>query len=150
MAATVVLCSSADFYRHVIELADQLQARGLTAVVPHNARRMAETGDYDASHYKTWYADASDFAKKADFMRRHFDEVAKGDAILVVNDTKHGVDGYIGSNVLLEMGLAFYLKKLIFILNPVDKSQPNYEEVYGMAPVFLNGDISKLRIESEA
>ncbi|HWT56010.1 MAG TPA: hypothetical protein VN031_03180 [Candidatus Microsaccharimonas sp.] len=143
-AGTIVLCSSANFYQHVNDLADELEKLGFIAVVPHNAKMMKESGNYDPAAYKTWYGNADDFDKKAQYMRWHFDEIAKGDAVLVVNDTKHGVDGYIGSNVLLEMGLAFYLHKPIFILNPVDTSLANYEEVYGMAPVFLASDLSKI------
>lgn len=142
---TIVLCSSANFYEHVNKLADELESHGFNAVVPHNAQKMRESGDYDPAYYKTWYDDAKDFDKKADFMRRHFDEVAAGDAVLVVNDTKHGVDGYIGSNVLLEMGLAFYLRKPIYVLNPVDKKLPNYEEIYGMQCIFLGGDIAGIQ-----
>lgn len=141
---TIVLCSSANFYQHVNELADQLDELGFTAVVPHNAAEMRKSGNYDTTAVKTWYDNPSDFDKKAQYMRWHFDEIAKGDAILVVNDTKHDVDGYIGSNVLLEMGLAFYLKKPIFILNQVDTTLANYEEVYGMTPVFLDGDLHKV------
>ncbi|MGH7241696.1 MAG: hypothetical protein ACREGB_05360 [Candidatus Saccharimonadales bacterium] len=141
---TIVLCSSANFYKHVNDLADELAELGFRAVVPHNARAMKESGNYDPAAYKTWYGNADDFDKKAQYMRWHFDEIAKGDAVLVVNDTKHDVDGYIGSNVLLEMGLAFYLHKPIFILNSVDTEAANYEEVYGMAPVFLDGDLHKI------
>jgi nucleoside 2-deoxyribosyltransferase len=143
--SVIVLCSSANFYKHVNELAAELEGMGYKAVVPHNARQMAKTGDYDPAKYKTWYADGNDFDRKADFMRRHFDEVAAGDAVLVVNDEKHGVKGYIGPNALLEMGLAFYLKKPIYVLSNFDKTMSNYEEVYGMNSIFLNGELSSIR-----
>ena len=142
--SSIVLCSSATFYQHVNELAVELEAMGYKVVVPHNARQMAQSGDYDPAKYKTWYTNAGDFAKKADFMRQHFDEVAAGDAVLVVNDEKHGVKGYIGPNGLLEMGLAFYLNKPIYVLNDFDKTMGNYEEVYGMNSIFLKGDVTRI------
>jgi diphthamide synthase subunit DPH2 len=55
------------------------------------------------------------------------------------------VTGYIGSNVLMEMGLAFYLKKPIFILNPVSDDMPVYEEVIGMGSVIIDGDLMKVQ-----
>lgn len=106
---------------------------------------MKERGNYNVEAVKTWYNNPEDFNKKADFMRMHFDEVAKGDMMLVMNDEKHAVPGYIGSNVLLEMGLAFYLKKPIYILNPVQKEAPNYEEVIGMGSIIIDGDLAKIK-----
>jgi hypothetical protein len=75
----------------------------------------------------------------------YFRGAPKGDAVLIINDEKHGVPGYIGSNVLLEMGLAFYLKKPIYILNPVQKDAANYEEVVGMRSIIVDGDLTKIK-----
>lgn len=141
---TVVLCSSAAFYEHTNQMAEELEKLGFEAVVPHNARQMKEAGNYNVEAVKTWYDNPEDFAKKTDFMRWHFDEVAKGDIVLVVNDEKNGVPGYIGSNVLLEMGIGFYLGKPIYILNPVSKEAANYEEVVGMGSIVIDGDLTKI------
>jgi len=78
-------------------------------------------------------------------MKKHFKLIAKSDAILVVNDTKNNIRGYIGGNTLMEMGLAFYLKKPIFLLNPISKKSPFYEEVMGMFPKILDNDLSKIK-----
>ena len=43
-------------------------------------------------------------------LRKCFDLVAESDAILVLNYTKNGIDGYIGTSTLMETALAFYLK----------------------------------------
>lgn len=142
---TIVLCSSASFYEHVNKLADELEAMGFKAVVPHNARQMKEKGDYNVEAVKTWYKNPDDFSRKTDFMRWHLDEVANGDIVLVVNDKKNGTPGYIGSNVLLEMGLGFYLKKPIYILNPINVEASNYEEAIGMGSIFIDGDLSKIK-----
>lgn len=143
--STIVVCSSADFYEHVVGIADSLVEMGFVPVIPFTARKMQETGNYDTAPYKTWYQDEQNFDKKAEYMTRHFDEVAVGDAALIVNDEKHGVSGYIGPNVLLEMGLAFYLKKPIYVLNEFDKTMSNYEEVYGMGSIMLEGDLSGIK-----
>ncbi len=78
---------------------------------------MKKTGNYNEDDYKTWYKNKADYPKKAKLMRGHFDEIVKTDAILVLNLSKKGIDGYIGGNVLMEMGLAFHLKKPIFMDN---------------------------------
>lgn len=139
---TIVICSSAAFYEHGNQLADELTARGFTVVVPATARKMKASGNYDVTLTKTWYDNPEDFHRKAELMRGHFDEIEQGDAILVVNDEKHGVAGYIGPNVLMEMGLAFHRKKPIYVLNAIDKAMPVYEEVVGMGSIILEGDLS--------
>ncbi len=141
---TVVICSSANFYRHVNEVRAVLEAEGVKVVVPHNAGIMAETGDYDVTHYKTWHENGADYTKKADYMRWHFDEITKGDAVLVVNDEKHGQANYIGPNVLMEMSLAWYQQKPIFILNGLPAESTFEEEIKGMMPVVLNGELTAL------
>lgn len=142
----ITICSSADFYKHVNELADELGKKGYKVLVPATATKMKTSGIYEVSHYKTWYDSEDDFNKKANLMRVHFDKVAKADAILVVNDEKHGVAGYIGPNALIEIGLAFYLNKPIFVLNPVFRESPVYEELMGMGSIILDGDLAKIKL----
>ncbi len=141
----ITICSSADFYRHVNELADELGAMGYKVLVPATASKMKTSGIYEVSHYKTWYNNKKDFHKKAQLMRGHFDEIARADAILVVNDEKHGIKGYVGPNVIMEMGLAFYLNKPIYVLNKINEKMPTYEEVMGLGSVIIRGDLSRIK-----
>lgn len=141
---TITVCSSANFYRQVVELQSTLEELGYKVLIPHNAQMMKDSGDYEVSHYKTWYGNADDYDKKADCMRWHFDEIAKSDAVLVINNEKHGVPNYIGGNVLMEMALAFYQRKPIYLCNEVPTESPFLEEVLGMGSVPLHGDIKKL------
>lgn len=142
--SVITICSSANFYRKVVELQAQLEKHGHKAIIPHTAEKMKKTGDYDAGHYRTWLTDDKDYHKKSELMRGHFEEVEKGDVILVVNEEKHGQINYIGGNVLIEMALAFYLNKPIYILNGMPEQSSFLEEIIAMEPVVLNGDTSKL------
>jgi nucleoside 2-deoxyribosyltransferase len=141
----LTVCSSASFYRHASELAPQLEAQGFEVILPSSVAVMKRTGDFDVSHHKTWYANPGDYHKKTQLVRAHLAEVERGDAILVINDEKHGVPDYIGGNVLMEMAVAFYLGKPIFILNGVPKGSMLEEEIIGMEPVLLRGDVSGLK-----
>lgn len=144
---TIVLCGSTVFYDHLAQVADELEALGWKCIVPIDAEGIRQGKAYDATSAKTWYDNPADFYRKGEFMRDHFDKIPLGDAILVVNDRKHGIDGYIGPNVLMEMGLAFHLHKPIYILNPISKELPIYEEAMGMTPKFLDGQLSRLTAE---
>lgn len=138
---TIVICSSAAFYKHINTVAAELAQAGYHAVVPKTAKVMAASGDYDVAHYKTWFGDADDYVKKADYMRSHFDEIDRGDIVLVVNDEKHGVPNYIGPNVLMEMCLAWYQHKPIYLLGDIPADSPFEEEIKGMAPIALHNDL---------
>lgn len=141
---TITICSSASFYKQAVDIEEQLTKRGYTVLLPITATRMKASGDFDVSHVKTWYEDANDYHKKAELMRGHFAKVAQGDAILVLNYEKHGVQNYIGGNVLMEMSLAFWLKKPIFILNEYPEGSAFEEEIKGMEPMLLHGDLAAL------
>jgi nucleoside 2-deoxyribosyltransferase len=142
---TIVLCSSGSFYKHVNEIADELEKIGYIAVVPKTALRMKSSGDYDITAVKTWINNPEDFGVKHNLAMSHFKEVEAGDGILIVNDDKPGQPKYIGPNTTMEWGLAYYLGKPVFILNGVDKDSNNYEEVYGMATV-IDGDLGKVKV----
>jgi len=146
MRKIITICSSAAFYRHVNEIAAKLEKRGYEVRVPMTATKMLKSGNYNVADYKTWYENSDDFGKKTSLMRGHFDEVAAADAILVVNDEKHGAKGYIGPNGLMEMGLAFYLNKPIYVLYPVTSDMPLYEEVVGMGSIILGDKLDKITL----
>jgi nucleoside 2-deoxyribosyltransferase len=142
---TIVICSSASFYEHVNRVAEELEQLGFKVVVPQTAHKMKSAGDYDVNKIKTWLERPEDFKFKHALATAHFNEIAKGDAILIVNDSKPGQPNYIGPNATMEWGLAYYLGKPVFIMNGVAKSSNNYEEVYGMATV-IDGDLRKIKL----
>lgn len=107
---------------------------------------MKERNNFDVSAYKTWFTNARDWGKKTELMNQHFEKVVEGDAILVLNYEKNGLPGYIGGNVLMEMAIAFYHKKPIYVLHPVSAASPIYEEILGMQPVFLDGKLENLKL----
>lgn len=142
------ICCSAAFYRQAVAIQAQLTEAGYIVIIPTTAEKMKESGDFEVSHYKTWFADSKDYHKKTALMRGHFEEVGKADAILVLNYEKHGVKNYIGGNVLMEMALAFYLKKPIFLLNEIPEDSPFLEELKGLGPIVLHGKVENLRQSS--
>ncbi len=141
----IVICSSASFYKEILPIQAALQALGHEVVIPITAEQMQNIGNFRAEDYKTWFNDPGDFHKKTALMKRHLDEVERGDAVLVVNLEKKGMPGYIGGNVLLEMFHGWTHKKPLYILHPVSPELPLYEEVMGMSPLFLNGDLTVVR-----
>lgn len=141
----IVLCASASFYREVLDIEKQLKKLGFKTIVPITARRMKRSGNFDISAHKTWFKNRNDYKIKVGLMKGHFKEILKANAILMINLEKNGIQGYIGGNGLLEMGLAYHYKKPIYILNNIKDNHPLAEEIYGLGSIFLNGNMSKIR-----
>ena len=79
-----------------------------------------------------------------DAINEHFKLIENSDAILVLNYEKNGVANYIGGNAFLEIGLAYYLKKAIYLINPIPKL--SYEtEIIAMRPIIIDKDLTKIK-----
>lgn len=142
---TITICSSADFYKDVLKIEEKLKKMGYKVLIPVTAKKMKKTGNFNAGDYKTWYKNNADYTQKKKLMDTHFKKVENADAILVVNKQKHGITGYIGGNVLMEMTLAYHLKKTIFILHPISDTLSFKEEIFGIFPSFLHGDVENIQ-----
>ena len=141
----ITLCSSADFYKELLEVASELKKRGFKVKVPFTALKMKKDNDFDRSKYKTWVTNPKTWQRKTFLMRAHFKKVESADSVLVINNLKNGQEGYVGGNGLMEMSLAFYLKKKIYLWREPTKESPLYEEIRGMNPIIINQDLSKIK-----
>lgn len=128
------------FYKELVEIEGQLEAKGFSVTIPVSAQIMKEKNDFDVSHYKGRFT----HGEKKEFIHKNFQEIAKGDAILVVNGEKNGIQGYIGANVLMEIGLAFYCNEEIYIWNPVEAGASYKEELDAFGVTYIHKDISKI------
>ncbi len=140
----IAVCASASTYDRVIPLSDELRGIGLVVALPATAERMKREGAANVEVITDWNNQPDGYAYKEKIMRDHFALIAKSDAILVTNFEKNAKPNYIGGNVLMEMTVAFYLKKPIYILNSAPEDSPLIDEIMGVRPTFLHGDITIL------
>lgn len=122
----------------------ELESLGLNPVLPKVAERMKLKSGENLEAMTDWINNPEGYHAKAVFIREHFDAVAASDAILVANYEKHGKANYIGPNVLLEMGLAFHLKKPIYVLFGCPEESPFKDEILGLEPIFLQGKLTSI------
>lgn len=141
---TITICSSASFYKDVIEVEKELKKMGFKVKIPKTANKMRKSNNFDVNHYKTWYNNKADYKIKRQLMNDHFRKVMEADAILVLNKKKNGIEGYIGGNGLMEMTIAYHYKKPIFIFDKISDKLNVSEEVYGLNPFFVNKDLRLL------
>ncbi len=81
-----------------------------------------------------------------DILRKNFDQLAKQDALLVFNKSKNNIKGYMGTAMLMELAVAYFLGKKIFILYDIPHFNDHRwaHEVNIMQPIFLHGDLEKI------
>jgi len=144
----ITICGSIAFQDEVLSVKEKLEKlRHEVKVWPSEVKD--EKGQLISvqEYYKIRKIAANDekwvWDRKAEGVLKHFDKVAWSDAILVANYDKNDVKGYIGGNTLMEMGLAFFLKKKIYLLNEIPELSYK-EEILGVRPIVLGGDLSKI------
>ena len=127
------------FYKEMSRAQLDLQTKGQTVYVPKSIELMETIG------YVHPDIDEAKVAAKIqhDFIREHFKKIEKSDAILVLNYEKKGIQHYIGGNTFLEIGLAYWLGKKIFLLNPIP-DMDYITELHAMQPMVIHGDLSKI------
>ncbi len=120
----ITLCSSAKFFEKLWNIKKSLEKRGYEVFLPSmkDFHQLNETA----------------LAKiQYDLINKHFQKIEKSDAIYVANYDKNGIAGYIGGNSFLEMGLAFYKKIPIFLLNDIPRDLSYREEVIALRPIVI-------------
>jgi len=146
----ITLCGSITFIDEMVVLKNELEKSGHEAHTPvlefrSENGKLISAKEFQVLRKSSEKQDDWVWRRKKEAMQGHFDEVIWSDAILVLNEEKNGIPGYIGANTLLEMGLAFHLKKPIYLWNPIPEISYK-EELLGMWPVVIDGDLKKIRL----
>lgn len=138
----IQIIGSMKFTKEMVELQQDLQQLGHEANVPIGADEHLRNTVLINN-----LAEDLKFCIKNDIMRRNFHEVASADAVLVVNHRRNNIDGFIGISALMEMGIAYFLNKKIFLLNdfPSFEEHRGAQEVAIMQPTLLKGDLKKIK-----
>lgn len=145
----IAICGSIAFYQEMQQLGKELTALGHQVKMPpafvkgKDGNRLA-VADYYKLRKTAGVKPAWISQRKAKAIRDHFAKIEWSDAVLVLNYTKNNIANYIGGNTLLEMGLAFHLKKKIYLLNNIPKISYE-EEIRGMQPLVIGGKLDQIK-----
>ncbi|MFA6552129.1 MAG: hypothetical protein WCT19_01355 [Candidatus Paceibacterota bacterium] len=145
----ITICGSIAFYDEMLGIKAKLEKAGHKVKLPplqikDNKGKMISVKEYYELRKTTTDKNSWVWKQKAKSIDEHFKKEKWADAILVTNYDKNGVKGYIGGNTLMEMGLAFFLKKKIFLLNEIPEVSYK-EEILGMFPIILFCDLLKIK-----
>jgi hypothetical protein len=134
----IFICASKHFYNKVADVKEYLEANGHTVTLPNsydNPLREEELKSTSKDDHITW---------KAEMLRKQGEKVEQNDAIVVLNFEKNSQANYIGGATFLEIFKAFELGKKIYLYNPIPTSILT-DELVGINPLILNGDLSKIQ-----
>jgi hypothetical protein len=133
----ITICGSLKFFEKMKGIEKKLVNQGHLIILP------VKFQDTDYDNKKISDGVRNIISNNA--ITEHYKKILQSDAILVANYDKKGISNYIGGNTFLEMGFAYVNDKKIFVLNPLPTTGLNYlEELLGMQPVILNGDLTKI------
>jgi len=135
---TIAICASLSAHQQIIKNQKELIQLGVKVIIPWGTKQIL-TGDWQFDNLQ-----AHKDQHKTVALTNHFKNIKKSNAILVINQTKTKINHYIGGNTLIEMGYAYYLKKPIYLLNPIPRLIYT-EEIKAMKPMVLNGDLTKIK-----
>ena len=144
----ITICGSTAFINEMEAVAKQLEGLGHKIEFPPVKFKDGDGKEWDTVDYYKFketepFNNPGFLNNHSQRIRDHFGKVQWAEAILVTNYNKNGVANYIGPNTLMEMGLAFHLGKKIYLLNPIPDIAWK-EEVLGMQPVVVSGDLKLL------
>lgn len=128
------------FYRELVAIEQQLMKHGFIVNIPISAQTMKKNNDFEVSHFKGVFS----YEERGKMIHSNFEKIATSDSILVVNNEKNGIQGYIGANVLMEIAIAYYFKKKIFVWNPIEEKALYKEELLAFGAEFINKELTKI------
>lgn len=133
----IFIACSKWFYERIPEIQRELESYGHKVSMPNS---------YDAplmeEEMKTKGLE-SHVQWKAEMLRRDRQNLEPNEAILVLNFQKNGQPNYIGGATFLEIYKAWEMNKKLFLYNSIPDNLFK-DELIGMNPLILNGDLTKI------
>ncbi len=136
-----MVIGSMTFAKEMLQTKQELERLGHEADIPFDVEHhLSDGGAIDDLERNLQYCIENDVVWKG------FQQVANAEAVLVLNLPKNGIAGYIGTSALMEMGIAHWLRKQIFLFHepPPHTDHRWAHEVKIMQPSILYGDLTKI------
>jgi len=138
----ITICGSLTFANNMIEVKQKLEKLGHQVNLPPDTE-IVVGGKLDHNDLEADF----EHCVENDILKKHFANIERSDAVLILNYDKNGIKGYVGTSTFMEIGLAYFLNKKIFLLNllPHHSEHRWVHEVRIINPVILNGNLSKIK-----
>ncbi len=133
----LIICSKA-FYKNIPPIKAALEKQGHSIELPNSYANPKVEAD-------AWEKGEEAHAEfKARMFRMSEERIAQMDAVLTLNFDKDGKKNYVGGATFLEIYEAFRNKKKIYLYNEVPEGML-YDEISGMSPIIIKGDLNLVK-----
>ena len=138
----IIICGSMTFAKQMKEIKQGLEKLGHNVILPVDTE-MCISDPLRIDNLDANYR----YCIENNIMKEHFEFIEKADAVLILNHKKNDIDGYVGTSTLMELALAHYFDKKIFLLNDLpDPREARWaHEVRIMQPKVIKGDLTKIK-----
>lgn len=134
----IFIACSKHFYQRIPEIQEKLKSYGHVVSMPNSYDAPMKEEEMKTKRLETH------FQWKAEMLKRDKENIEPNDAILVLNFQKNNSVNYIGGATFLEIFRAWEMNKKLFLYNPIPANIFE-DELKGMNPLVLNGDLSKIK-----
>ncbi|MBU3913763.1 MAG: hypothetical protein KKB21_00995 [Nanoarchaeota archaeon] len=134
----IFICSSKHNYYKIAPIKEALEKLGHSITLPNSYDEPMKEEDMKLisnEEHSKW---------KSAMIKKQREKINVNDAILVLNFDKNGQENYIGGATFLEIFTAWDTGKKVFLYNNIPDNIFK-DELMGINPIILNGDLSKIR-----
>ena len=135
----IIVGGSMTFASEQIEIKKKLEKLGHEVLLTDDIEAYASDNQIKHS-----FKEELSLCLKYDVIRNFFNKIAESGAYLVCNYDKNGITGYLGASVLMEIGLAYYLNKKIFLMSEIDKNQKYALELAVIKPKIVGDNFNNI------
>lgn len=139
----IYVLGSNSFMREMVEAKNRLCEAGFDGWI-HPDYEALVRGEMQDQITRWKAGERAAIKRENNYLHEHYKHILESDAVLVVNGEKHGIENYIGGNVLMEMGQAYVNHKKIFFLNDMPSGLSYMDEIEAMDPICLFGDLGQI------
>lgn len=126
----ILIHASLDFKQIMIDAKEYIESNSVHQVVLPELTRYQDIRDVKG--------DDDLFTKiKNRLTKDNFQNVEKCDCLLILNYSHREIKNYIGGNSFMEMVVAFFLKKPIYLLNDIPENMTFTEEIKSLYPIVV-------------
>ena len=141
LSMKIMICSSMKFAEDIIKVKEKLELIGHQVSIPIDTEYIIQNPDLPDNLEKD-----CEHLRSSGIIKKCFNLIAGSDCVLVLNYKKNGIDGYIGTSVIMEIGIAHFLGKKIFLMNPIpDFNKHRWaHEIEAIEHKVINGDLNQI------
>lgn len=129
-SSRILIHASLDFKEEMLAAkAEMERTLGIRVTLPELTRYQ---------HIRDVDGDDAEFTRiKNRLTVENMNNVRESDALFILNYSHRGITNYVGGNSFMEMCVAFYLGKPIYLLHDVPEGMPYTEEIKALSPTVV-------------